>query len=116
MIASATDWSHTADVTTMTQLLETNPDLDAVAVASDLLTTGALTLLRQTGHDVPHDVTVGALDDSPTTLTTDPTLTTIHQPHDPISQHLVRALFTLLDDQPTINIAIPTEPIHRNST
>ncbi|MDQ1295352.1 MAG: hypothetical protein QG608_3237 [Actinomycetota bacterium] len=116
MIASATDWSHAAGAVAMAHLLETSPDLDAVFVASDLLATGALSVLRQSGRDVPEDVAVGGFDDSPIAVTTDPTLTTIRQPLDLVGQHMVRVLFTLLDGKPAVNIVIPTELVHRNST
>jgi DNA-binding LacI/PurR family transcriptional regulator len=116
MIASAADWSHAAGVTAMTRLLETAPDLDAVFVASDLLATGALAVLRRAGRGVPHEVAVGGFDDSPVAVTTDPALTTVRQPLDLVGRHMVRVLHELLDGESAVNIVVPTELIRRDST
>jgi DNA-binding LacI/PurR family transcriptional regulator len=99
----------------MAQLLRDSPDLDAVFVASDLLAAGAMAVLRRAGRVVPDDVAVGGFDDSPVALTTDPHLTTIHQPLDAIGTHMVRVLYGLLDGEPPVNIVVPTELVIRGT-
>jgi DNA-binding LacI/PurR family transcriptional regulator len=47
----------------MRQLLDDDPKLDAVFVASDLMADGALRALRQAGRRVPEDVAVIGFDD-----------------------------------------------------
>ena len=58
----------------MTELLARRADLDGVFVASDLMASGALEVLRAAaGRQVPQDVAVVGFDDSPIALMTEPT-------------------------------------------
>ncbi|HEX6195833.1 MAG TPA: LacI family DNA-binding transcriptional regulator [Jiangellaceae bacterium] len=63
----------------MTELLSAHPDLDAVFVASDLMATGALRVLRDAGRTIPDDVAVVGFDDSMLAPATTPPLTTVRQ-------------------------------------
>ena len=64
----------------MRQLLDDDPQLDAVFVASDLMAHGALRALREAGRRVPDDVAVVGFDDIEIARYTEPPLTTVRQP------------------------------------
>ncbi|MGV9350771.1 LacI family DNA-binding transcriptional regulator [Streptomyces spiralis] len=77
----------------MAQLLDQAPDLDAVFVASDLMASGALRILRERGRTVPQDVAVVGFDDlTPIAETTDPPLTTVHQDIEEMGRLMARLL------------------------
>ena len=46
------------------RLLEAHPDLDGIVVASDLMASGALTVLAAAGRAVPDGLTIGAVSDA----------------------------------------------------
>ena len=62
------------------QLLSTNPDLDAVFVASDMMAVGALTELGNQGRRVPQDVAVIGFDNFELGQSTTPPLSTVDHP------------------------------------
>ncbi|MFI5845878.1 LacI family DNA-binding transcriptional regulator [Catenuloplanes sp. NPDC051500] len=70
--------------------------LDAGATAiisgSDLMALGAVRAARRRGLSVPGDLSVVGFDDSPLTAFTDPPLTTLRQPVNPMAVAAVRAL------------------------
>jgi DNA-binding LacI/PurR family transcriptional regulator len=86
------DFSEPSGATAMRQLLERQPDLDAVFVASDLMAAGAIRVLREAGRRVPEDVAVVGFDDSTVARQTDPPLTTVHQPVEEMGRQMARLL------------------------
>ena len=62
------------------QLLSTNPDLDAIFVASDMMAAGALTELGNQGRQVPQDVAVIGFDNFELGQSTTPPLSTVDHP------------------------------------
>lgn len=74
------------------RLLQANPDLDAIFVASDLMATAVLQVLMASGRRVPDDVAVVGFDDSPPALMTTPALSTVHQPVEALASLAVRTL------------------------
>jgi len=64
----------------MRQLLDREPDLDAVFVANDLMALGAMTVLKAAGRRIPDDVAVVGFDDVELARHAEPPLTTVHQP------------------------------------
>jgi DNA-binding LacI/PurR family transcriptional regulator len=63
----------------MSTLLNRWPDPDAVFVASNLMATGVLGVLRNAGRRVPDDVAVVGFNDSMLAAVTTPPLTTVGQ-------------------------------------
>ncbi|MEV0594585.1 LacI family DNA-binding transcriptional regulator [Nonomuraea cavernae] len=110
------DWTHASGESAMARLLERVPDLDAVFAASDVMASGALHTLRQTGRRVPDDVAVGGFDDSSVALSTHPPLTTIRQPLGDVALETVRLLLALIDGADHLDpVTLPTELIVRDS-
>jgi DNA-binding LacI/PurR family transcriptional regulator len=64
----------------MRRLLDDEPGLDAVFVASDLMAHEAVRILRLAGRRVPDDVAVIGFDDTEVARYAEPALTTVRQP------------------------------------
>ncbi|NKZ06549.1 LacI family DNA-binding transcriptional regulator [Actinomadura latina] len=114
-LAAMGDFTRESGAAAMQQLLEDDPDLDAVFAASDLMAIGAVYTLRKTGRRVPDDVAVVGFDDIEAARFTDPPLTTVRQPIDDVAQTIVRMLLTGVDEQAAPKI-FPTTLIIRDST
>jgi DNA-binding LacI/PurR family transcriptional regulator len=100
----------------MKQLLQDDPQLDAVFAASDLMANGAIRVLREHGRRVPDDVAVVGFDDIELARYTEPALTTIRQPIDGLGRQMARQLLRLaggenIPDQ----VVLPTELVVRAS-
>jgi len=80
------DFGEESGYAAMRRLLAASPQLDAVFAASDLMAAGALRALREAGRDVPGDVAVVGFDDVPLAAHLQPSLTTVRQPLDEMSQ------------------------------
>ncbi|HEX6197205.1 MAG TPA: LacI family DNA-binding transcriptional regulator [Jiangellaceae bacterium] len=115
-IVAIGDFTRESGATAMRQLLEDDPGLDAVFVASDLMAHGALRALRDAGRRVPDDVAVVGFDDIELARFTDPPLTTVRQPITELGQTIARQLVRRLrgDDVPPA-VILPTELIVRES-
>lgn len=99
------DFTAMGGARAMSRLLEKWPDLDGVFVASDLMATGAMRVLRLTGRGVPEDVAVVGFDDSMLAETTLPALTTVRQPAEELGTRMVELLLAQLHGEP-----VPDEP------
>nr|WP_281353408.1 substrate-binding domain-containing protein [Phytoactinopolyspora mesophila] len=110
------DYSAESGAVAMAELLDREPDIDAVFAASDLMASGALTTLRKRGRRVPDDVAVAGFDDSGLAATLDPPLTTMHQPFDRISAEMVAVLLDIIDGAPRRSVTLPAELVVRTST
>jgi LacI family transcriptional regulator len=61
-------------------VIEARLDFDAVFAHNDLAAAGAMQAVREAGRRVPEDVAVVGFDDLPLAATTEPPLTSVHQP------------------------------------
>lgn len=114
-MVTADDYSYRSGEAAMAELLESDPDVDAVFVASDLLATGALATLRRHGRHVPDDVAVGGFDDSRVAVSTEPALTTVRQPVELIAKEMTRLLVDhILGDEPP-SVVLETTLVRRES-
>lgn len=87
------DFTVAGGATAMERILAEHPDVDGVFAASDLMATGALQVLRETGRRVPDDVALVGFDALGAERTT-PRLTTVLQP---VVEMVTAATATLLD-------------------
>jgi DNA-binding LacI/PurR family transcriptional regulator len=116
-IIAVGDFTRESGTVAMRQLLDDDPDLDAVFVASDLMAEGALRTLRQAGRRVPDDVAVIGFDDIELARYTEPPLTTVRQPIEEIGRRLARQLLRLAaGEEIEAALILPTELIIREST
>jgi DNA-binding LacI/PurR family transcriptional regulator len=110
------DFTRESGAEAMRTLLDDDPELDAVFIASDLMADGALRTLRQAGRRVPDDVAVIGFDDVEVARYTEPPLTTVRQPIAEIGRSLVRQLLRLTaGEQIEPALILPTELVLRES-
>ncbi len=110
------DFTRESGAAAMRQLLDEDPALDAVFVASDLMAHGALRTLREAGRRVPDDVAVIGFDDIEIARYTDPPLTTVRQPIQQIGREMTRQLLRLAaGERIEPALVLPTELIVRDS-
>ena len=64
----------------------------AIVCASDLMALGAIRAVRRAGRSVPRDVSVVGFDDSALMNCTDPPLTTVRQPIEPMGRMVIELL------------------------
>lgn len=90
----------------------------AIVAGSDVMALGAIRAVRETGYDVPADVSVVGYDDTDLMAFTDPPLTTIRQPVDAITNHAVDLLLTQIGGKPatTSEFLVRPDLIVRGST
>jgi DNA-binding LacI/PurR family transcriptional regulator len=115
-IVALGDFTRESGTAAMRQLLDDDPELDAVFVASDLMADGALRTLRQAGRRVPGDVAVVGFDDIELARYTEPPLTTVRQPILDIGREMVRQLLRLAaGEEIEPALVLPTELVRRDS-
>lgn len=115
-IVAVGDFTRESGATAMRQLLEDDPQLDAVFVASDLMAHGAIGALRELGRRVPEDVAVIGFDDIEMAQYTEPPLTTVRQPIVELGRELARQILRVVNgDEPALSVILPTELVLRAS-
>ncbi len=90
---------------------------EAVFVASDTMAMGALRALRELGANVPQDICMVSFDGLPSSETSTPALTTVHQPIMQSGRRSVEILLGLLRGDVSGPVAeiVPTELVVRDS-
>lgn len=115
-IVAVGDFTRESGARAMRQLLDDDPKLDAVFVASDLMAHGALRTLREAGRRVPDDVAVIGFDDIEMARFTEPPLTTVRQPIHEMGRRMTRQLLRLAaGEEVEPALILPTELVVRES-
>lgn len=111
------DYSTESGATEMKYLLSTvgADNIDAVFAASDRMAAGAVMALREAGLSVPTDIAVAGFDDAGLAATHHPPLTTMRQPWDEISRHMVDATLEAVAGGHPASITLPAELVRRDS-
>lgn len=110
------DFSMVSGARAMRELLEREPNLDGLFVASDLMATGAASVLRERGRTIPGDVAVVGFDDSPAAIGGDIQLTTVHQPSMEMGEMMANTMLALLrGEEPERECIMPTRVVRRQS-
>ena len=91
------DFTEASGEAAARDLLARHPDLDGIAVASDLMAAGVLKVLAELGRRVPDDVAVVGYDDLGVAERTSPPLTTVRQSIDEMAERATRLLLEQLD-------------------
>lgn len=111
------DWSSSAGRVEARLLLEHDPGMDGLFVASDLMAAEAMAALRVSRRRIPADVAVVGFDDSTAATMADPPLTTIHQPFEQSAAEAVRILNELIGNAHLgpQHVLVPTRLVRRES-
>ncbi|GAB1823408.1 LacI family DNA-binding transcriptional regulator [Herbidospora sp. RD11066] len=110
------DFTRHSGAEAMARLLRTDPDVDAVFAANDLMAIGALQTLRRAGRRVPDDVAVAGYDDFEAARFTHPPLTTVRHPVAEQVGAMTRLLVDRMGGGPLASIVLPAELVIREST
>lgn len=105
-LIEAGDFSQASGSQAMRTLLDREPNVDGLFVASDLMAAGALQLIKDRGRQVPDDIAIIGFDDSVVATSVHPPLTTVRQPVEQLGRELARLVLRDIDD------GVPGEP-HR---
>lgn len=111
------DYSVLGGQRAMREILERDPNIDGVFVASELMTTGAMPVLLERGYSIPSDVAVVGYDDSPAAQACVVPLTTVRQPAVEMGREMADILVDVLAgnvDRARTTI-LPTELVVRES-
>jgi DNA-binding LacI/PurR family transcriptional regulator len=109
------DFTEAGGIAAMGRLLDRRPDLDAVFAESDNMAAGALRTLKAAGRTVPGDVAVVGFDDLPIARSTDPALTTVHQPIQALGREMAKMLIDLMAGGQPSPLLLPTRLVVRGS-
>jgi len=101
-------------------LLRERQDFTALFAFNDLSAIGAIQALREAGKNIPEDVSVLGFDDVLTAASTNPPLTTIHQPLHTMGQRAASTLLKMIrkeeDGDMTGSITVHPRLVVRSST
>lgn len=86
-------------------LLDSNPDLEAIVFANDSMAIGGYNAIKERGLEIGKDILVTGYDDAPASLILDPPLTTVHNHIIDMGYHAVYEVLNLLDQGQT-NVSI----------
>jgi LacI family transcriptional regulator len=89
---------------------------DALFVANNLMTLGALRAVHEAGRRVPHDLLLVGFDDAPWTTLVSPQLTVVAQPTHEIGRQAARLLATASADLPARHVVLPPTLLVRESS
>lgn len=111
------DFTEESGKEAMRALLERRPDVDAVFAASDLMASGALQVLRESGRSVPDDVALVGFEDSVVARHTEPQLTSVRQPTEEMGRTMALLLLDEISEPARLRrqVVLPTELVPRRS-
>ncbi len=101
----------------LAQALETYPDLTAICAVNDATAIGAIRALKETGRQVPNDVSITGFDDVSWATLNEPPLTTVHIYLEEIGRFAARRLVDLIEggSQVPMRISLATKLVIRQS-
>ncbi len=98
------------------QLLAEHPDLTALIALNDVMAAGVLAAAKDTGRDVPGDLSVIGFDDLPFTADLSPALTTVRLPLRHMGERAMALLMADSDETSPTTEEVPVELVVRAST
>ena len=110
------DFSPTSGASAMRRLLERDPGIDGVFAASAQMASGALSVLRERGLEVPRDLGLVTFDDDYFAASSMPPLTTVAQPTVEVGKRMAAVLLRSIEGEtvPAVTM-MPTTIVERTS-
>lgn len=96
-------------------LLDRNPDLEAIIFANDQMAIGGYTAIKKRGLEIGKDILVSGYDDSPASIVLSPMLTTVHNKIMDMGYHSVYEVINLLETGKTNMSVLNSSLIVRSS-
>lgn len=110
------DFSPASGADAMRRLLDRGHTIDGVFAASAQMASGALTVLRERGLEVPRDLGMVTFDDDYFAASAVPPLTTVAQPSVEVGIRMAEVLLRSIDGEPVPAVTMmPTSIIERGS-
>ena len=109
------DYSERSGARAMEELLERQPDLDAVFSNSDVMAIAAMGVLKARGRRIPDDVAIVGYDDLSLASYVTPALTTVSQKVPLAGTLLARDLVAFLKQGIVTHTVVPVELVARDS-
>jgi LacI family transcriptional regulator len=111
------DFEFIEGATAMRRMLEDPEPPSAVFAANDIQAIGAISMCRDVGVQVPHDVSIIGFDDLPIAEFSAPKLTTVRVPGSAMGRLAARRLLQLIDGETIAGSdVLPVELVVREST
>lgn len=113
-----TDYSHGQARQAAEKLIKMNDPPTAVFVASDAMALEVISAVKESGKEVPRDLSVIGFDDNPSGLYGAVSLTTVRQPLVKMAQEAVKELNALINSKKKVaakKILLPAELVIRES-
>jgi DNA-binding LacI/PurR family transcriptional regulator len=104
------DFSEASGVAAAAELLELDPELDAVFAADDPMALGAMRVLKKRGRRIPEDVAVIGFEDSASAPIADPPLTTVHQSVEEMGRRMARLLISRIQGEALADPVVILQP------
>ncbi len=108
--ARAGNFTYASGVAAMHELLDSEPELDAVFAGNDLMALGAIAALHERGRSVPDQVAVVGFDDTALATLARPGLTTVRQPIEEMAAEMARILLDQVAHPGTRETSVIFEP------
>jgi len=110
------DFTLASGAAGMRELLDRSGEIDGLFVASDLMATGAISVLRERGIRVPEDVAVVGFDNNSAATSGSIGITTVHQPSREMGAEMARMMLAMLrGERPERERVMPTRLVVRDS-
>ena len=109
------DYSYESGQAQMEHLLAEHPDVDAVFACNDLMALGAIASIEAAGKSVPDDVAVIGFDDSVSSRTSRPQLSTIRQDITALGEAAAELMIAQLNGETVESRIMPVELVLRES-
>lgn len=99
----------------VTDLLDRNPDLEAIVFANDSMAIGGYNAIKAKGLEIGKDILVTGYDDAPASLILNPPLTTVHNQILDMGYHAVYEAINLLNNGSTSHNILNSNLMVRSS-
>jgi DNA-binding LacI/PurR family transcriptional regulator len=109
------NWSYDSAKILMLRLLASNPDIDGVFAANDVMALAVINAIEERGKRVPDDIAVVGFDDTILSQTARPSLTTVKQDIAGLGAAAAETMLQLISGEQPASRILSTELIIRES-